>query len=56
MRALEAYPRTLELAMEPSGHRYRFELYRQHVGWATWAMCPWLWFAPDEPLGPLDWE
>jgi hypothetical protein len=46
LRALEAYPRTLELALEggPSSEYYWGLIAETHLNLAFWAACPWRWF------------
>lgn len=42
LRAIAAYPRTLELALE--GNRFYWGLlWETHVGFAFWAATPWRW-------------
>ncbi len=47
-RAIQALPRTLELALEGNPFYYRL-LWETQVGLATYYSCWWMWFYPPTP-------
>ena len=44
LRAVQALPRTIEFAAEPSGNFYRGLLFQTGVAWAFYCATPWRWF------------